>query len=124
MYTDLELDKPRRLRFDLQAYRDLEHVLTIPVGDVVNHIQRMSVSVIIAALWAGLKHEDKPLTQNLVAKILSGYLEAGGNIRIVVRALNDAFNESALFKHIADPDAAVTEGNETPEPTTTEILSH
>lgn len=120
MYTDIELDKPRRLRYDIQAYRDLESVLNgIPVGDVVSNLQRMGVTVVIASLWAGLKHEDKSLNLNLVAKILNQYLEDGGNIRVIVRAINDAFNESGLFKHIADPDV---EGNVRPEPT--ETVSH
>ena len=112
MYVDIELDKPRRLRFDLGAIRDLERAMGgKPVGEIVQELRQVGVTAIVVALWAGLKHEDASLTQNLVTKILEEYLSTK-SIRPVLRAIDEALNESGLLKRAGDE----TEGNAQPEP--------
>ena len=112
MYVEIELDRPRRLRFDLRAIRDLEDAMGgKPVGRIVGDLRNVGVTAIVSTLWAGLKHEDPSLSQNLVTKILEQYLEAH-SIQIVIKAINQALNESGLLKRAGDE----TEGNAQPEP--------
>ena len=115
MYVDLELDKPRRLRFDLRAIRDLEVAMGgKPIGEIVQELRQVGVTAIVSALWAGLKHEDTSLNQNLITKILEQHLETH-SIRPVLKAIDDALNESGLLKRAGEE----PEGNAQPEPTAT-----
>lgn len=117
MYVDLELDKPRRLRFDLRAIRDLEQVTGKSVGAITNDLRQVSVTAIIACLWTGLKHEDSTLNQNLIVKLLEQYLEdPAHSIKTVLRAIDDALSGSGLLRNIGED----SEGNAQPEPATTE----
>lgn len=107
-------DKPRELRFDLRAIKDLEAAMGgIPLGDVVGQLSRVGVTAISAALWAGLKHEDKALTPNLITKMLQAYIDKKDkqkNLRVLARALNQAIEETGLFRSDADDDEE-SEGN-------------
>lgn len=117
MYVDIELDRPRQLRFDLRAIRDLETIMGKPVGQVARDLTMVGVTAILACLWAGLKHEDKTLNMNLVTKILEDYLEKEDSpgIRPVLKAIDEALSASGLLKK-ADEES---EGNAQPEPATT-----
>jgi hypothetical protein len=112
--VQIDFDKPRELRFDLRAIKDLEAAMGgMPLGDVVGQLSRVGVTAISAALWAGLKHEDKALTPNLVTKMLQAYIDAKHkqkNLRVLARALNQAIEETGLFRSDADDDEE-TEGN-------------
>ena len=116
MYTQIQLDKPRQLRFDLRAIRDLEAATGKTVGEITRDLRHVGVTAILACLLAGLRHEDKSLTPNLVEKILEAYLDAGGGIRPVLKAIDEALASSGLLKKLADEDA---EGNALPEPAAT-----
>jgi hypothetical protein len=112
--VQIEFDKPRELKFDLRAIKDLEAAMGgIPLGEVVGQLSRVGVTAITAALWAGLKHEDKTLTPNLVTKMLQSYIDSTDkkkNLRILARALNQAIEDTGLFRSDADDDED-TEGN-------------
>lgn len=116
MSVAIELDKPRTLKFDLAALRDLETVMDgKPMFGIIGDMQRLSITAITAALWAGLKHEDKALNINLVTKILGTYIKGGNGAeksRALVRAIDEAISETGLFASEDD------EGNAQPEPAT------
>lgn len=78
-----------------------------PLGLVVQQLSQLGVTAITMALWAGLKHEDKALTPSLVTKMLESYIAQGKSMRVLGRALNDAIEETGLFR-TADEEA---EGN-------------
>lgn len=110
MAIPLTLDKPRELKFDLRAIKDLEANMNgQPLGAVVIQLSQMGVTAITMALWAGLKHEDKTLSPNLVTKYLEAYIAKGGSLRVLGRALNEAIEETGLFR--TDSDDEALEGN-------------
>lgn len=117
MSVPIDFDKPRQLKYDLAAVRDLEAALDgKPLADVVNDLARMGVNALVLSLWAGLKHEDRTLNPKLVERMLSTYIEQKKSLRVLGRAVNDALDETGLFRTEDDEDA---EGNATPELVTT-----
>lgn len=117
MSVSIDFDKPRQLRYDLAAVRDLEANLGgKPLADVVNDLARMGVNTLVMALWAGLKHEDRGLNPKLVERMLTNYIQEKRSLRALGRAINDALDETGLFRNEDEEDL---EGNATPEPATT-----
>lgn len=110
MAVQIEFDKPRELKFNIAAVRDLETVLDgKPLAGIINDIGQIGVTAIVASLWAGLKHQDKALNLNLVAKMLDTYLENGGDVRVLTRAVSQAIEDTGLFRNALDDDGP--EGN-------------
>jgi len=113
MSVRIEFDKPRELRFDLRAIQDLERATGgQPLGQVVTNLSQIGISTLVAALWAGLKHEDKSLTPNLITKMLETYLQSGGRLKPLMDGVSDAIEASGLFKGAEDDEP---EGNARPE---------
>ena len=112
MYVDIELDKPRKLRYDLEVILDLESATGRSLGAITRELSTVSFTLTIACLIAGLKHEDKSLTPNLVRKILKEYLKQpkSPGLRPVLKAINDAIDKSGLLATGEEE----TEGNEQP----------
>lgn len=118
MSVSLNFDKPRELKFDLRAIKDLEaNMGGMPLGTIVQQLSQVGVTAITMALWAGLKHEDKGLSPSLITKMLEEYIKKGKRLRILGRALNEAIDETGLFKTDAEEEEDA-EGNGTPEPVT------
>ncbi len=118
MDVPIYLDKARGLRFTLRSLRELEDAMGKPVGAISNDLRMLGVNAILACLVAGLKHEDKSLTRNLVEKILEDYLDqpSSPGMRPVLKALDDALSGSGLLKHAGEDEP---EGNARPEPQAT-----
>lgn len=105
--VSVEFDKPRQLQFDLAAIRDLEAQMNgEPLGVIVGRLSNLGINAMILTLWAGLKHEDRTLTPHLVTVRLQTYLKAGKSLRPLADAINDALEESGLFKASGDEAAA------------------
>lgn len=103
--------KPRDLKFDLRAVKDLEaNMGNMPLGLVVQQLSQVGVTAITMALWAGLKHEDKGLSPSLVTKMLEQYIAERRSLRKLGRALNEAIDECGLFKTDAEEEEEA-EGN-------------
>jgi hypothetical protein len=113
MFTAIEFDKPRRLRFDVHAFIDLEQALGKPIQEI---LKSMGLNEQAYLLWAGLKHEDKHLTPSLVKRMFNDYVEAGRSAQVLMTALNDAVTESAYYKSIT---TEAREGNGAPPTTAT-----
>lgn len=71
----VDLDRPRTLVYDLNAYAELEEVYG-SVNAAIESLQTGSIKAIRALLWAGLIHEEMDdkgeftLTQAQVGKLL------------------------------------------------------
>lgn len=115
MFTPLDFDKPRNLRFDITACLALEGALNATLGEVVMRLNQLSITSTCAALWAGFKHEDPTLNLSSVSKKLQAYLEQGGELKTINDALNKALADSAPLK-AASADDEESEGNAAPEP--------
>lgn len=118
MSVTIDFDKPRQLKYGLAEVRDLESALGgKPLADIVNDLARLGVNVLVLSLWAGLKHEDRTLNPRLVERMLSTYIAEKKSLRTLGRAVNDALDETGLFRNEDEDQSA--EGNEKPELATT-----
>ena len=97
--VSIDFDKPRQLFYDLSAIRDLEAAMDgEPLGVIVGRLANLGINALVFALWAGLKREDRTITPHLVTVRLDTYLKNGGEIRKLADGINDALEESGLFK--------------------------
>lgn len=114
--VQIDFDKPRLLHFDLAAVRDLEASLNgKPLAAIVLDITQLGVNALVLSLWAGLKHEDRTLNPKLVERILSGYINQKKSLRVLGRALNDALEETGMFRNEDEEPTEEQEGNVKPE---------
>ena len=84
----LELDKPRTLMFDLNAFAELED----KYGNMEQAFFAMQSGSMKAArtlLWAGLLHEDEKLTERQVGRMVT--LE---NLGVVMDTISEALLEA------------------------------
>jgi len=84
----IQLDKERHLKFDLNAFAELEDIYG-DINTAFEAMQRGSIKAIRAMLWAGLVHEDKSLTIEQVGEMV--HL---GNMNEVMSAITKAINEA------------------------------
>jgi hypothetical protein len=67
----LDLDKPRRLRYDLSALADIEEKMGI--DSVYEFFEKpLNFRTIRTVVWAGLLHEDPTLTEQDVGRMVDG----------------------------------------------------
>ena len=66
----IELDKPRTLLFDLNAFAELEDKFG-SLDQAFQKMQQGSVKATRTLLWAGLLHEDEKLTERQVGAMIS-----------------------------------------------------
>jgi hypothetical protein len=113
-------DKPRTLRFDLEAIEHLEAVGGgQSLGSIVNNMNSMGLTALKWALWAGLRHEDEKLNPNLVRKMLTKWLNDGKDLKPLTEAVNRALLDSGVFgdrsaADVGNEPAETTETTETP----------
>jgi hypothetical protein len=61
-YVTVELDRPRRLRYDANALAELEAVTGKSMGEILAlNTSELGMNLLRAILWAGLIHEDRGL---------------------------------------------------------------
>ena len=112
----LEFDKPRNLKFDIRAIKDLEAQMSgLPLAVIIGQLASVGVTALTTALWAGLKHEDAGLTIRNVTSKLQDYVNSGKSLKPIARALNDAIQETGLLRSDDDEEP---EGNERTTETT------
>lgn len=89
MYTLIDLDRPRRLRYGLKALALAERQLGRPLSRV--DWDALTVDEVVALLWAGLVHEDPGLTPEDLLDALDG---AGRTLADTVAAMVRALEEA------------------------------
>lgn len=115
-FVDIQLDKPRRLLFDMEAMELLEAGLNgLPLRDVVDRLRGMSLPTLCVAMWAGLKADDKTLNLNLTKKMVKKAIyEDGRSYSELSELVAEAIDKSGILGH---KDVEVDSGNETAAPT-------
>lgn len=68
--VELNLDKPRKLVYDMNAFISLEEIYGT-IEDALKALDGKSIKAFRNFLWAGLVHEDDELTVQMVGKLLS-----------------------------------------------------
>lgn len=95
----ITLDRPRNLRFDINAFSDAEQAMGGSIFSVLaDEAWALRFGVLRALLWAGLKHEDPALRQERVGALMQAHLEAGGKTTDFVRWINDGIGASGILK--------------------------
>lgn len=84
----IQLDKERHLKFDLNAFAELEELYG-DINTAFEAMQKGSIKAIRAMLWAGLIHEDKTLTVEQVGSMIDM-----SNINEVMSAIAQAISEA------------------------------
>ena len=100
----IELDKPRTLLFDLNAFAELEDKFG-SLDQAFQKMQQGSVKATRTLLWAGLLHEDEKLTERQVGAMISLT-----NVERIMEQITDALT-AALPE-----DTEVTGNAVTPDP--------
>lgn len=84
----INLDKERHLKFDLNAFAELEEIY----GDfetAMNEMSKGSIKAVRSILWAGLVHEDENLTIKQVGSMIDM-----SNIKEVMAVISKAISEA------------------------------
>lgn len=90
-FIPYELDKMRNLRYSLRALSLIEENIGIPLARLdVNSISIKHLSIMI---WAGLYHEDKDLTPDMVMDLIDDYSDMDKANEAMIKALDEAFGE-------------------------------
>ncbi|MBC9786294.1 hypothetical protein H1S01_17690 [Heliobacterium chlorum] len=66
--VDIVLDKPRKLRYTLNALAEIEDKLGVSVTELNG--ANLGMKAIRTFLWAGLAHEDEDLTEREVGEMV------------------------------------------------------
>lgn len=90
-------DRPRFLRFDINAIADLEDMTGKSVAEALSNRQKIGFSMIRALLWAGLKHEEPMLTVEAAGELINLFVEKGGTIGILMAKVGEAIMSSGVF---------------------------
>lgn len=98
----IELDRPRRLRFDVNALADAEERLGMGLGRIMQ--QEASFALLRTLLWAGLRHEDRRLTPEAAGTLLQQHIAGGGDLETVAARVMEAILASGLFSERVDDD--------------------
>lgn len=85
----ITLDKKRTLRYDLNAFAELEELGMGTSGEVMEVLQDGSMKAMRGLLWAGLIHEDPELTLQQV-----GFWVTMDNLEDVSQKVTEAITGS------------------------------
>jgi hypothetical protein len=123
--VEIQLDKPRRLRFDYNALCDFDNksgdsligIFTEAAGsdNETAILNRLGFGKLRTMLWAGLKWEDRGLTEERVGIILQKQIEDGVGIVTIFGIVMKALIESGVFGTASSDN--VNEGNAKAEAT-------
>jgi hypothetical protein len=83
--VELELDKSRNIRYDLNAFAEIEDKLGITMAELPD--VKVGMKTIRTLLWAGLIHEDENLTESAVGKLVDP-----DNLKYVQEKVVEAFS--------------------------------
>lgn len=93
--TPITLDKPRTLRFTIDAVAELETALGVGLDQLWANKQR--IVALVSLLLHGLSHEDPTLTEKRVRKILQGVVDRGGDLTEINERVLEALFESGVY---------------------------
>lgn len=101
MYTPIELDKARNLRYGMKALDLIEKKFCKNLSSI--DFENLTIEQTVTIVWAGLVHEDKDLTPGKLLDIIDA-----SNIKfdVIAEAMNKALNE-AFGDPDPDPNPAV-----------------
>ena len=99
------LDKERHIRFDLNAFAELEEATGKTLTDSIDDIGKGSLKTVRTVLWAGLAWEDPELTPQMVGSYIGMH-----NLSAVTEALTEAISAALPMddvKNVVEPPTIV-----------------
>lgn len=93
--TPITLDKPRLLRFTIDAVARLEAEEGVGLDELWARKQR--IVALVALLYHGLRHEDATLTKARVIKLLDRFVDAGGDTTTLNETVLEALFASGVY---------------------------
>jgi hypothetical protein len=109
--TAITLDQPRELFFNVAVLCNLERVLNgCPTGLMLDHLKQLNLTVLTAALWAGLTHAEPQLELHTVRQRLQTYIDGGGTLDTLFTQLTAALDASGVFRESNTPRKAKKKG--------------
>ena len=90
------LDKPRNLRFDVNALADIEQKCGTGISSFLSE-EKLGFNAIRLLLWGGLKWEDRRMSVDLAGLLVQQAIEAGQGLEMIGEKITDAINVSGLF---------------------------
>jgi hypothetical protein len=92
MYTPIELDKVRNLRYGMKAFHLIEQKLNTKISKI--DFDELSFHEQAVLIWAGLAHEDSSLSVDSVMDLIDQYSSIGEAIELSGKAISAAFGKS------------------------------
>lgn len=96
MFTPIQLDKMRNLRYGMKAISLIEKKFGKNIAKI--NMDDLTMEEIATFVWAGLVHEDKELTTDKVMDLIDDYSNVQDVLAKVGEALNKAFGGNAEKK--------------------------
>ena len=85
----------RNLRYGFNAFVAFEEA----TGDSIMNIGgTVTIKMLRALIWAGLRWEDKSLTVDAVGDMVDEYMEEGGDLETLMKSVTTAIEQSGLVK--------------------------
>lgn len=97
----IELDGPRSLKFDLNAFAELEEKFGT-MDAAFQAMQKGSLKAARTLLWAGLLHEDETLTEKRVGGMVT-LANLSGIMDSITSALTSAMPDGGEAANTGDP---------------------
>ena len=115
----IELDRPRRLRFDLNSARLATTTLQrympdrgdkLKLTDAAGLILQHDNDALVVFLMSGLSHEDRGITQKKVEDMIQARLDKGGKLADFAMPIVEALEAAGLIEILRKPAADDEEG--------------
>lgn len=98
----IHLDRPRHLRFSINALADLEEATGQSVLLAMSE-KNLGFRSLRALLWAGLRHEENGISIERAGDLLQKFMENGGELSTVMEKVALAVQACGLFGRQEEP---------------------
>jgi hypothetical protein len=89
MFTPIQLDKARNLRYGMKAIHLIEKNLKSNISKI--DLENLTMEQLAVILWAGLHHEDSTLSPDRVMDLVDDYGGVNHAVEIMGQAFADSF---------------------------------
>ena len=95
-YTEIDLDRPRKLKFGIAELRDLQRRLgERGILQIAERLRSLDLETVVLGYWVGLRRDDPRLTPDGVETILQAQVSSGRLLADLVGPLSDAIAAGA-----------------------------
>lgn len=94
-YTEVVIDKPRRLRYTIATLQELERDLGCGLKKLFERDQE--ITTLVKLIYYGAKWDDPRLTETAVTGLLQNYIDADGDASALYAQAVAAVLQSGVF---------------------------